>query len=218
MTHDDALELFKRTLATERSRPQVHGTMLELADPTIVGGISQSLQEALATGQRVWMTSDLHFGHGNIIGFCNRPFAAVAGMNQHLQAQLAKVDPQEWLVIVGDLAMGDHDEAMAWIRSIPGRKVLVLGNHDLRRDGRCLYLNEQASDGSLLFEAVVPFLHWQGVGDQRVFVSHYPATVDHTAARLLNYHGHLHREVLPATERTHFVNVGWDVMQGLVCL
>lgn len=106
MTFNDALELFKRTLATERARPQVHGTMLELADPTIVGGISQSLQEALATGQRVWMTSDLHFGHGNIIGFCNRPFASVPWMNQHLQAQLAKVDPQEWFVIVGDLAMG----------------------------------------------------------------------------------------------------------------
>ncbi|RID97158.1 metallophosphoesterase [Simplicispira hankyongi] len=218
MTYDDALELFKRLLATERARPQVHGTMLALANPALIGRISLSLQEALDGGERVWMTSDLHVGHGNIIDYCNRPFAEVTGMNRHLQAQLAKVQPREWLVIVGDLAMGDHDEAMAWIRSIPGRKVLVLGNHDLKRNGRCLYLDEQTPDGSPLFEAVVPFLHWQGVGGQAVFVSHYPATVDHKAERLLNYHGHLHREVLPATQRTHFVNVGWDVTQGLLCL
>lgn len=219
MKFPSALDLFERTLSTERDRPDVHATMLKLALPETITSVSSQLHDAIAAGERVWMTADLHIGHANIIPFCNRPFANVVQMNEHLVSQTAKVQDDEWLVIVGDLAMGSHQEAMQWIRRIPGRKVLVLANHDLRRDGQCLYLSELALDGqSPLFEATVPFLAWRGNGGQDVFVSHYPATTNHDAAQLLNYHGHLHRQVLPPTEKTHFVNAGWDVTQGLLCL
>ena len=165
------------------------------------------------------MTADLHLNHANVIQYCNRPFADATQMNEHLVAQTQKVKDDEWLVIVGDLAMGDHLVAMEWVRRIPGRKVLVLGNHDLTRAGKCRYLTERAEDRRHpLFEAVVPFLAWQDTLGQNVFVSHYPATVDYPLPRILNYHGHLHRQVVPHTESTHFVNVGWDVTQGLVCL
>lgn len=214
-----ALDLFERTLLTERDRPDVHAAMLKLALPETITSVSSQLQEAIAAGERVWMTADLHIGHANIIPFCNRPFANVMQMNEHLATQTAKIQDDEWLVIVGDLAMGDHQEAMQWIRRIPGRKVLVLGNHDLRRDGKCHYLSERGSEGRRpLFDAIVPFLAWRGNGGQDVFVSHYPAIANHDANRLLNYHGHLHRQVLPPTETTHFVNAGWDVTQGLLCL
>ncbi len=214
-----ALDLFERTLLTEHDRPDVHAAMLTLASPETITSVSSQLHDAIAAGERVWMSADLHIGHANIIPFCNRPFANVVQMNEHLVSQTAKVQDDEWLVIVGDLAMGNHQKAMQWIRRIPGRKVLVLGNHDLRRDGQCLYLSELALDGQrLLFEATVPFLAWRGNGGQDVFVSHYPATTTHDAAQLLNSHGHLHRQALPPTEKTHFVNAGWDVTQGLLCL
>lgn len=100
----------------------------------------------------------------------------------------------------------------------PGHKVLVLGNQDLKRNGKCLYVRERVLQGrQQLFKAVVPFLLWQDMG-RLVFASHYPATVDHGFRRLVNYHGHLHRGVLAPIDITHFVNVGWDVTQGLVCL
>ncbi len=214
-----ALDLFTCTLATERTRPDVHATMLDLAQPETITTVSAQIQQALARGERVWMTADLHLNHANVIQYCNRPFADATQMNEHLVAQTRKVKDDEWLVIVGDLAMGDHLAAMEWVRRIPGRKVLVLGNHDLTRAGKCRYLTEQAEDGRHpLFEAVVPFLAWQDMLGQNVFVSHYPATVDYPLPSILNYHGHLHRQVVPHTESTHFVNVGWDVTQGLVCL
>jgi calcineurin-like phosphoesterase family protein len=219
MDFDNALDLFKRTLATERSRPDVHAAMLKLAQPDTIGAASTQIQQALARGERVWMTADLHLCHANVIRYCNRPFIDVTQMNEHLVSQTLKIREGEWLVIVGDLAMGDQHLAMEWIRRIPGRKVLVLGNHDLTRRGECRYLAERSLDGQHpLFDAVVPFLAWEDVLGQSVFVSHYPATVDHSLGRLLNYHGHLHREVLSPAETTHFVNVGWDVTQGLVCL
>ena len=219
MDFDNALDLFQRTLATERSRPDVHAAMLALALPDTIGTASTQIQQALARGERVWMTADLHLCHANVIRYCNRPFANVTQMNEHLVSQTQKIRDGEWLVIVGDVAMGEHQLAMEWIRRIPGRKFLVLGNHDLTRSGECRYLAERTLDGqSPLFDAVLPFLAWEDALGQSVFVSHYPATVDHSFGRLLNYHGHLHREVLTHTETTHFVNVGWDVTQGLVCL
>lgn len=218
MEFSNALALFKRTLLTERDRPDVHAAMLKLALPESITAVSEQVQLSITAGERVWMTADLHIGHANIIGFCNRPFLNVQQMNEHLVRQALKVQDDEWFVIVGDLAMGNHDEAMRWVRCLPGRKVLVLGNHDLRRDGRCLYLAERDDKRRPVFEAIVPFLAWQGIGGQDVFVSHYPAIAPHDRSQLLNYHGHLHREVLPHNENTHFVNAGWDVTQGLLCL
>lgn len=219
MDFNHALDLFGRTLATERSRPDVHATMLALAQPDTITTVSAQIQQVLARGERVWMTADLHLCHTNVIQYCNRPFADALQMNEYLVSQTLKVRDDEWLVIVGDLAMGDHLKAMEWVRRIPGRKVLVVGNHDLTRKGECRYLAEKSPDGMRpLFEAVVPFLAWQDALGQKVFVSHYPATVEHHLGRLVNYHGHLHRDVLPPAETTHFVNVGWDVSQGLVCL
>lgn len=101
-----ALDLFECTLLTERDRPDVHAAMLKLALPETITSVSSQLQEAIAAGERVWMTADLHIGHANIIPFCNRPFANVVQMNEHLVAQTAKVQDDEWLVIVGDLADG----------------------------------------------------------------------------------------------------------------
>ncbi len=219
MNFEEALSLFEMTLASERYRPDVHAAMLQLANSHVINHVSGQIRQALACGERVWMTSDLHIGHANIIGHCDRPFANVGAMNEHLVAQLQKVQPDEWLVIVGDLAMGDHEQAMQWVRRMPGKKVLVLGNHDLKRNGQCLYPDERnaAGDGPL-FDAIVPFLAWPGTGERRVFVSHYPATGPHPWPALVNYHGHLHRRVLAPTDTTHFVNVGWDVTQGIVCL
>jgi calcineurin-like phosphoesterase family protein len=219
MDFDNALDLFQRTFATERSRPDVHAAMLALALPDTIDTASTQIQQTLARGERIWMAADLHLCHANVIRFCNRPFADVTQMNEHLVSQTQKIRDGEWLVIVGDVAMGEHQLAMEWIRRIPGRKFLVLGNHDLTRIGECRYLAERTLDGQRpLFDAVLPFLAWEDALGQSVFVSHYPATVDHSFGRLLNYHGHLHREVLTHTETTHFVNVGWDVTQGLVCL
>jgi calcineurin-like phosphoesterase family protein len=234
---------FERTLAwfeytlglQERPRPDIHGTMLRLADPEVIFHTSQALHDAWHHGERVWLTADLHLGHRNVLSYCDRPFADTQDMDTALVRQLGKVGVDDWLVIVGDVALGDHTLAFPLLRAIPGRKVLVVGNHDITRSGQCHYRDALQADGTPVFEAIVPFLYWEGHADQQVVVSHYPlqlpqamgdASVDRRAGRdetdrplpLVNYHGHLHRDQWPPTARIQYVNVGWDVTQGLVCL
>ena len=236
---------FERTLAwfehtlglQERPRPDIHGAMLRLADPEVIARISQALRDAWNRGERVWLTADLHLGHRNVLSYCDRPFADAQTMDAALVRQLGKVGVDDWFVIVGDMALGDHTLAFPLLRAIPGRKILVVGNHDITRSGQCHYLDALQEDGTSVFEAVVPFLHWEGHAGQSVVVSHYPlqlpqALEDAGAGRgpapdrdgtdrplpLLNYHGHLHRDQWPPTARIQHVNVGWDVTQGLVCL
>lgn len=231
LTYETALALFRHTLERqERDRPDIHDAILQLADEALITRISQALHAAWTAGQRIWLTGDLHLGHRNVISYCDRPFHDVPSMDQAVVRQLGKVDADEWLVIVGDVAMGDHTLSFPLLRQVPGRKVLVLGSHDITRAGLCHYLASTADDGSPLFEAVLPFLFWSGHGGQQVVVSHYPLQLpelsvppflDPEAPRalpLLNYHGHLHRDLLYHGARIQYVNVGWDVTQGLVCL
>lgn len=223
MKFDLALALFGHTLEQEsRVRPDIHTAMLKMADQDLIQEVSLEVSNALALGRRVWMTADLHLGHANIIGYCDRPFNSVDSMNTALLAQLAKIPPEEILVIVGDVLMGGYEQTIEWVRQIPGRKILVVGNHDFKRDGSCSLARERnlAGDGPL-FEKVVPFLVWSGMQNRTVLVTHYPLQVpeDHRVfLPHLNYHGHLHQRVLPATEGVKYINVGWDVAQGLVCL
>lgn len=137
-------------------------------------------------------------------------------MDAALLQLLGKVVPGELLVIVGDIALGKFGEAMALLKSMPGRKILVAGNHDFERSGKPRFLRDQD-----VFEAVVPFLFWSGPKGRDVLVSHYPVCFPEslkTDHALLNYHGHLHQKVLAATQNVKYMNVGWDVDYALRCL
>src|SRR6188508_996794 len=102
----------------------------------------------------VWFTDDTHFGHGNIIKYCRRPFmspeesAAVrhdprlrlseATVKRHDEALLeainVRVAAEDTLWVVGDFCRGGRAEAARHRDRIRCRDVrLVWGNHD-RRD------------------------------------------------------------------------------------
>jgi calcineurin-like phosphoesterase family protein len=83
-------------------------------------------------GTNRWFTSDLHFGHANIIGFCDRPFNDVHHMNVAICENINNaVTPEDELWILGDLAMGNVDKTIPIVhRLTAGRTILVPGNHD----------------------------------------------------------------------------------------
>jgi calcineurin-like phosphoesterase family protein len=79
----------------------------------------------------VFLTSDLHLGHINIVDLCNRPFADVDEMNAAIVSRWnATVAEDDVVWVLGDVAMGNFTESMELVRTLQGRKILIPGNHD----------------------------------------------------------------------------------------
>lgn len=83
--------------------------------------------------EEVWFTSDTHFGHENIIRYCNRPFRNAEEMNAELIRRWRETVPEDGIVFhLGDFA---HGNARLWndiLSALTGRKYLILGNHDMK--------------------------------------------------------------------------------------
>ena len=81
----------------------------------------------------VYFTSDTHFGHENIIRYCNRPFRNAEEMNAELIRRWRETVPEDGVVFhLGDFA---HGNARLWndiLSALTGRKYLILGNHDMK--------------------------------------------------------------------------------------
>lgn len=81
----------------------------------------------------IWFTSDTHFGHEKVIGFCNRPFGGIGKMNDALvDAINERVAKDDVLYHLGDFSFKMTAEAA---RKLRGRIRclnihLVSGNHD----------------------------------------------------------------------------------------
>lgn len=83
-------------------------------------------------GDRVWVIADPHFGHANIIRYCNRPFQSVGEMDRELMARWnAVVGGQDTVIVAGDFCMGRR--AKYWKRyaaRLHGELIMMDGNHD----------------------------------------------------------------------------------------
>jgi calcineurin-like phosphoesterase family protein len=79
----------------------------------------------------IFFTSDTHFGHTNVIKYCNRPFADVPAMNVALTANWnSVVGPDDAVYHLGDFAMGPKSEHPKLFQALNGHKHLIRGNHD----------------------------------------------------------------------------------------
>lgn len=89
--------------------------------------------------QRVFVISDTHFHHKNIIAYTNRPFSSVEEMDAALICNWNRVvSPQDIVVHCGDFALGfprknAQQELLKINNSLNGYKILILGNHDYKK-------------------------------------------------------------------------------------
>ena len=81
---------------------------------------------------KVFFTSDLHFGHENVIRFDNRPFETVEEMDAELIRRWnAKVGKGDLVYVLGDMIWKTRNsDAETLIRSLNGQIILIKGNHD----------------------------------------------------------------------------------------
>lgn len=155
---------------------------------------------------RIFLASDHHFFHENIIRYCKRPFLDVHHMNEEMTSRWnLAVDSDDIVIYCGDLTAGLGDrssELRILIGNLNGRKVLVRGNHDHKSDA--WYVESG-------FMRVVEHINFGGV-----LAVHHP--LEEAISHGLNIdmagevehviHGHSHATDLPNREN-HF-NVAMD--------
>lgn len=82
--------------------------------------------------QRVFFTSDLHFGHNNIMRFCNRPFKSIEEMDEALIQKWNSVVSKNDLVFdLGDFAFAPNWRWKEILGRLNGHHYLILGNHKI---------------------------------------------------------------------------------------
>lgn len=78
-----------------------------------------------------WFVSDIHFGHANIIKYCDRPFDTVQEMDEKIIRKWQDtVSPNDIVWVVGDFSFHGPVKTSGILARLPGDKVLIRGNHD----------------------------------------------------------------------------------------
>ena len=145
-----------------------------------------------------WFSSDHHFGHANIIKYCNRPFADVTEMREELiRRHNEVVKPGDMCFFLGDFAfLKDPLEVAAILARMNGYKALITGNHD--------GISVTESLGWYMVKDRVLELHptvgsdtgpkyRSAFGKYPVTLSHFPHLSWHSSHKgAISLHGHTH--------------------------
>ena len=87
--------------------------------------------------ERTWLWSDLHLGDETFALLKRRPFPTTEDMDRELLASWrATVRPDDLIICLGDVAVASFwtdPEHVNDVRSCPGRRLLIRGNHDVRQ-------------------------------------------------------------------------------------
>lgn len=162
-------------------------------------------KDGLQVRSSTWLISDTHFGHDNIIKFQQRPKNHEIHM---LGLWLKLVRENDTILHLGDVTMSAGREVqkywLAVIKRLPGRKYLLLGNHDKQP----AHVYEEYGGFTVIPEFV----------QARVAFTHRPISNLWPAEQLTNWvvnvHGHTHSNV-PTPEHDGIL---FDKMYVNVCV
>jgi calcineurin-like phosphoesterase family protein len=84
---------------------------------------------------KIFLISDLHLDHANIIKYCNRPFRSVSEMNDFIVNTWNKtVGKNDIVYFLGDMAYGRGSrKTRFWLEKLNGNIVFIKGSHDKSR-------------------------------------------------------------------------------------
>jgi len=141
---------------------------------------------------KIYVISDTHWGHDNMIPYCGRP----ENFDDILIKNWNKiVKPEDLVIHLGDVIMGQNsaERLPSILATLPGKKALCRGNHDVEK---------KWGTGTNFMEAGFDFVCDSFVHDNIAF-SHCPLTPLPKQNNLnwkkevdLNIHGHFHNATI----------------------
>ena len=174
--HAELAKMIEPGSPKKHVNPKSTRWMIRLTEATQGGALTPE------GGIRTWIWSDLHLHHRNIIRYCHRPFETVDAMNEALlTAWRETVGEADTIICGGDIALAGalEGERLARVRAMPGRKLLVRGNHDFDRKGRPADTGCEETWMTLVV-----------TGDPPLLVTHIPMA--EVPGGTVNVYGHVH--------------------------
>lgn len=142
-------------------------------------------------GQKLFYTSDMHFGHRNILSFCNRPFSSEKEMNLGLIKNWnSVVGPNDVVFNLGDFCWWDSNrDIQKLFNKLNGTIYFQFGNHDTKKG-----LREVPTHVIMLDDVVHSWINFEGEGKTyEVVTSHYPLLTYAGSMRgVYHFFGHIH--------------------------
>jgi calcineurin-like phosphoesterase family protein len=131
--------------------------------------------------QDIYMISDMHFGHPNIIKYENRPFTSVEEMTDVMVKNWnATVKQDDKIFVLGDVSFYNKEKTKEILDMLNGSKALILGNHDNERSTQWWY------DVGFSEVYKYPIIY-----DNFYILSHEPIYLNENMP-YANIHGHIH--------------------------
>lgn len=126
----------------------------------------------------LWLISDTHFSHENIITYCGRPFANAQEMDEQIVTNWNKVvKPSDHVYHLGDVTL--KKQHLEIVGRLNGKKRLLLGNHDI------FEVKDYLKAG---FQKVMAYRVLDGC-----LLSHIPVHPFSMGRFRANIHGHMHQ-------------------------
>lgn len=134
----------------------------------------------------IWVISDTHFGHQNIIGYCNRPYRNYLLMDKDIVERWnSVVKPDDIVYHLGDVYMQcSKDYIENTLGRLNGRKRLILGNHDNGKD-------------QILQRYFQKIMMWRMFPEFNILLTHVPVHESSLRETMVNVHGHIHDKPSP---------------------
>lgn len=158
-----------------------------------------------------WTTSDLHFGHANVIRYSNRPFNSVEEMDASFISNWNdKVSPNDIVFNLGDFAFSNTNRIIEILSQLNGEQYFIYGNHDRLMKSDAVQNFCKRTKKIRLFADVIECRY----KTHSLFMSHYSHRVWNKAHYgAMHLYGHSHGK-LPGIGRSMDVGVDSGDMQS----
>lgn len=167
------------------------------------------MRRKFSAEDRIWFTSDTHFGHKGIIDHVRPQYAAkaadgnndVESMDFDMMWLWNKVvKPTDHIFHIGDFSFHKPAKTLEILGNLTGVKYLIRGNHDRNNlNAGCLSM----------FDGGVEHYHEITVGSQLICLCHFPfRSWNGMHYNSWNLHGHSHGSLPPIGKQ---LDVGVDV-------
>lgn len=156
---------------------------------------------------KIYIVSDTHFNHSNIIEYCNRPFDNVCDMNNTIINNWNSIVSNDIVYHLGDFFLGSKYDLKGIISKLNGKIYLIRGNHD-----RLTVKSYEDCGITVLKNA--PII----MDDYKICLSHKPLADTMIKDDYINIHGHIHDRSLEDIydnnlfSKDRHINVSIDVL------